>query len=424
MRLLFLAHNHPDLQPGGTETVARALFRELVDGQGHRGLFLAAVTAAHRPRPPGTLLQAIGPYPDEMLVWLDQFDRFGLSQPDCYGLASLAPAIAELAPELIHIHHPLLFGLETIDLLRRLAPHATLVFTAHDYFALCPREGELLTAQGRRCLGPSLDACHGCFPGLDHTALVLRDLQIRDALAAADRVLLPSEFARQRFLAAGWPEWQLAVARNAVAAAPAAPPRPSLDGRRDRFGFFGHVSRIKGPRVLLRASARLAAAGVAHRVGLHGDTIGQPEAEIAGFQQDLAAAPAARHTGRYGPEELPALMAAIDWVVLPSIWWENAPLVILEAFRHQCPVICSGIGGMAELVRDGIDGLHAPPDDPAGLADVLARAASEPGLWERLRAAIRPPPDHAALAAAHLVHYAAARRAAGTRLALPALADV
>ena len=57
-------------------------------------------------------------------------------------------------------------------------------------------------------------------------------------------------------------------------------------------------------------------------------------------------------------------MAEVDWVVVPSIWWENAPLVIQEAFRHRRPVICGDIGGMAEMVRDGVDGLHAPVERP------------------------------------------------------------
>ena len=54
-----------------------------------------------------------------------------------------------------------------------------------------------------------------------------------------------------------------------------------------------------------------------------------------------------------------------DWVVMPSVWWENAPLVIAEAHAHGRPVICSNIGGMAESVRHGVDGLHFPAGDAA-----------------------------------------------------------
>ncbi len=405
MRLLMISHNHPALQPGGTEVVARTLFRQLRDQHGVEGLFLAAVSPPLRNRHPGSMLQAVNGHPDEMLVWLGHFDRFFLNQLDTHGLEALAPLIEQARPDVIHIHHPLLFGVETVDLLRRCAPNAKLVFTAHDYFALCTREGELLTEDERLCPGPSLDRCRRCFPGRPGADFVLRDLALRDTLGTADAILVPGEFARTRFIAAGWPAERLEVMRNGILDSPAAPLRPSPDGRRDRFGFFGHINRIKGARLLLQASAQLSAQGVAHRLHLHGGTAYQPEALVTGFRADLAAAPAARHTGQYESDELPALMAQVDWVVMPSIWYENAPLVLLEAFHHGRPAICSGIGGMAETVRDGIDGLHAPVNDAQGLTDVMRSAVETEGLWDRLRAGIRPPHSVAAMAEAHLALY-------------------
>ncbi len=406
MRLLVLCHNHPDLQPGGTEVMARGLFRELRDRHGVEGLFLAAVTSAHRERRPGTLLQAVGGAADELLVWLGHFDRFFLSQPDTYGLATLAGLVEDLDPDVIHVHHPLLFGVETLDLLRRAAPRARMVFTAHDFFLLCPQEGQLLTTEGRLCPGPSLDACQRCFPNRPGADFVLRDLQMRDAFRDFDRILTPSAFARDRFVAAGWPAGRFAVVPNGVAPAPPAPHRPRRDGgRRDRFGFFGHVNRFKGAMVLLQASRRLTEAGIDHRLALNGGSPYQSEAFMEEFRAALAAAPAARYGGLYTAAELPALMERVDWVVVPSIWWENAPLVVLEAFRHLRPVICGDVGGMAELVRDGVDGLHAPVGDPAGLARTMRRAVETEGLWDALVAGIQPPPTLAEVAERHLEHY-------------------
>ena len=103
--------------------------------------------------------------------------------------------------------------------------------------------------------------------------------------------------------------------------------------------------------------------------------------------------------GQYDHAELPNLMEHIDWVVVPSIWWETGPIVVLEAFQYGRPVICSNIGGMSEKVTDGVSGLHFSRRDPASLADAIRRAAGTPGLWERLRAGIPPVPmimDHAA----------------------------
>ena len=405
MRVLIIAHNHPALQPGGTEVVARSLFRELRDRHGAEGLFLAAVSPPLRLRPAGAMLQAVDDHADEMLVWLGHFDRFFLHQPDTFGLAAIAPLIEQAAPELIHLHHPLLFGVETLDLLRRVAPKARLVFTAHDYFALCAHEGELLTSDERLCPGPSLDRCRRCFPNRPGADFVMRELGLRDTLGQADAILLPSEFARQRYIAAGWPAEKLAVMRNGIHHAAPVPPRASADGRRDRFGFFGHINRNKGARVAVKASAALSGWGVEHRLHLHGGTDYQPDELIQGFRADLIGAPAARHTGIYAAEDLPRLMAQVDWLVMPSIWYENAPLVLQEAFLHGRPVICSGVGGMAEMVRDGVDGLHAPVNDPLGVADVMRRAVETPGLWENLRGNIRPPLDVAGMAEAHLALY-------------------
>ena len=408
MRVLFLCHNHPALQAGGTEVFARSLFRELRDRHGVEGLFLAAVTSAHREALPGTLVQAVGTATDEMLLWLDRFDRFFLSQPDTYGLATLGPLIEDLAPDVVHVHHALQLGTETIDLMRRLAPRARFVFTAHDFFPICPQEGQLLTADGRLCSGPTLDGCLRCFPDRGATDIVMRQLEMRDVLGDFDRILAPSEFARGRYLAAGWPAERFAVLPNGVPERPAAPFRAAPDGRRDRFGFFGHINRFKGSLMLLRASRRLNDAGVVHRVGLHGGAAYQSEAFMAEFDADLAAAPDAASRGAYTPEELPALMEQVDWVVIPSIWWENAPLVVQEAFRHRRPVICSGIGGTAEMVRDGIDGLHAPVKDPAGLAEIMRRAIETPGLWDSLVAGIAPPTTVEQAALAHMDLYQAA----------------
>ena len=94
--------------------------------------------------------------------------------------------------------------------------------------------------------------------------------------------------------------------------------------------------------------------------------------------------------GSYAPRDIPELMGNIDWVVVPSLWWENSPLVIQEAFMHQRPVLCSNIGGMAEKVTDGKDGLHFRVNDPYDLAETMLKASEDAGLWSRLRSGIAP----------------------------------
>src|SRR5690606_30056827 len=117
------------------------------------------------------------------------------------------------------------------------------------------------------------------------------------------------------------------------------------------------------------------------------------------------AGPRARFYGAYQNTEMPRLMQSADWVVVPSIWWENSPVVIQEAFFHGRPVITSNIGGMAEKVQDGVDGLHFRVGSAEDLADRLVQALTEPRLWERLRGGITAPLGHRDCALQHLQLY-------------------
>ena len=94
-------------------------------------------------------------------------------------------------------------------------------------------------------------------------------------------------------------------------------------------------------------------------------------------------------------------MAGVDWVVAPSTWWEVFGLVVSEAWALGRPVIVSAIAGLAERVRADVDGLTFPPGDAEALADVLARACGDAGLWSRLAGGIRPPTDGDAMFDAH-----------------------
>jgi glycosyltransferase involved in cell wall biosynthesis len=135
----------------------------------------------------------------------------------------------------------------------------------------------------------------------------------------------------------------------------------------------------------------------------------QSEAYQAYFKEILDnagnAGQSVKFHGTYRREELPRLMAEIDWVIVPSIWWENSPLVIQEAFSHRRPVICSDIGGMAEKVKPYQSGLHFRVGNARDLANRLVEAATTPDLWESLRAGIVPPPTIAETSNRHLEIY-------------------
>ena len=91
-----------------------------------------------------------------------------------------------------------------------------------------------------------------------------------------------------------------------------------------------------------------------------------------------------RYHGPYQNEAVDRLMQTVDVVLVASTWWENSPVVIQEALRNRRPIICSDIGGMAEKVRDGIDGLHFPVNSPLGLANVIRDLAKRPARLGQL----------------------------------------
>jgi len=409
MRVLVVAHNHPDFHPGGTEIFAHDLFREFRSRPDVETLFLAATNHLHREQRPGTSFQSVGDAPDEVIMWSGHFDRFYLSQVDSYGVVPhLVNLLEEFRPDVVHIHHALLIGVEFIALVRRILPNARIVMTLHDYYAICAHDGLMMRTKGReRCDRASPGRCNSCFPAIPADRFLLRERFLKTLFTQVDRFIAPSRFIKDRFVAWGLSADAIEVVPNGRPVAEVAPHRSSPDGRRPVFGYFGNLNPWKGVPSLLKAAQRLIASGVEDfELRLHGGAPFQAKEFVEEVETLIEETdPHVVRTGPYRREDIPALMAAVDWVVMPSIWWENAPLVIQEAFLHRRPVIASNIGGMAEAVRDGIDGLHVRPDDPVALANVMRRAMETPHLWEGLVAGIRAPASIADVAEKHLALY-------------------
>jgi GT2 family glycosyltransferase len=103
--------------------------------------------------------------------------------------------------------------------------------------------------------------------------------------------------------------------------------------------------------------------------------------------------PAIRRLGPVPHERMHSIFEDLDVLVVASTWIENAPFIIREAFAAGVPVVASNLGGMAEMVRHGIDGLLFPAGDAKALAAALRRFVKEPDLADRLSAGIVRPPS-------------------------------
>ncbi|HVV80953.1 MAG TPA: glycosyltransferase family 4 protein, partial [Pseudolabrys sp.] len=369
-RILVVAHNHPAFHPGGTEIVAHDLF-QAYKRAGWDALFLAATNQVHREARPGTSFQAVGDAADEIVLWAGHFDRFALSQIDLHGVVpDLVALLEEFRPDVVEIHHLLLVGAEFPALVRRVLPNARIVFMLHDYYPICANEGLMIrTRDHSRCLEASPDRCHACFPEMSAANFRLREINIKSHLAAVDTFISPSHFLKDRYVDWGIPADRIAVIENGHPVEDPVPHRGPPHVTRNVFGYFGNLNPWKGVNVLLDACRELAASDVDFELRMHGAALFQSD----GFTADLEAKFAdvrdnVRRLGQYSRSDVPDLMSAVDWVIVPSVWWENAPLTIGEARFHGRPIIASGIGGMAELVDDERNGIHALPGDAHDLA--------------------------------------------------------
>ncbi|MGT2446615.1 glycosyltransferase family 4 protein (plasmid) [Ensifer adhaerens] len=394
-RILVAAHNHPALHPGGTEIFAHDLFRAY-QRAGHEALFLGATNQTHRQVRPGTSFQAIGPEGDEVLLWSGHFDRFFMSQIDLYGVVpDLTELLRDFRPDVVHIHHLLLLGAEFPHIVRRTLPNCRIVMTLHDYYPLCHHDGLMVRTSGKElCHKSSPDRCHSCFKDIPLDRFVLREQHLKALLRTVDRFISPSQFLRQRFIDWGLNGDQIDVIANGL------PPRdaPSRKGQpendRPVFGYFGNLNPWKGTSVLLEAARQLIDEGLRFELRVHGGAPFQADS----FKDEIArlfkkTAPSVQQRGAYRREDIGELIAAVDCTIVPSIWWENAPLVIGEAQSQRKPVIASNIGGMAEMVQDGVNGITVSPNDPRALAAAMRRMAESPDLRRRLSANARKPND-------------------------------
>ncbi len=155
-----------------------------------------------------------------------------------------------------------------------------------------------------------------------------------------------------------------------------------------RIGYMGQINAMKGVHVLVEAFQKAGLDGRA-RLDIWGDTAHSLDYTRL-LQSLIADDEHINLCGRFDRARLDEVLATIDVLVVPSLWYENAPLVIYESFAAETPVIATDLGGMAEAVTHEVDGLLFERGNSTELASLLQRVAAEPGLIERLRRGIQP----------------------------------
>lgn len=411
-RILIVANEHPQLSPGGAGQVAYSLFNGFKEVEGVEAFFLARTEERARRRDTTPFSSRRG-RPDEILFFTDTVDDFLFSQRALDVIEHFTALIERIEPDVIHFHHYLGIGLELIAAARRKCPKTRIFVTLHEYLAICANFGQMVKTDGMTlCYAASPHDCAGCFKDIAPTEFLLRETFIKSHFEKVDLFIAPSEFLRRRYIEWGIPAWQVTLLENAVNPVRPPPPRPlGESGRRSSFGFFGQIIPYKGLVELLTAFEYLSqfppALTEGIRLAVNGAIPEQnPRAFVERVRELFGRTRQRVHfAGPYRHEDLHRLMAAVDWVVVPSLWWENSPMVIEEALAHRRPVICSNIGGMAEKVRWGKDGLHFAVGNPFELANLIVQLAGENAVWDGLQQTMRQPTTVGEAVSRHLQYY-------------------
>ena len=433
MKVLLVVHGFPPSAQGGSEIYAESHARTLSDRYGDEVLVVTResdpAAAEYRVR---TESRA-----EFRIAWINNTFRATRSYAETYenpAIGSIAARlIDEFQPDVAHIHHLTCLSTAIVEALSRRGTPCNL--TLHDYWLLCHR-GQLLDRDLRVCPGPEPDGCAVC---LDEAATVgrlgfaaagalrtagrwlppvlplLRGVRrgagrvvpattsaTSEALASeagrrlahmqriTERIthfLAPSNHFRERFIEFGVSPDRITCSRYGFDHRPFETlpgPADQPTANRLRIGFLGSLMVSKAPHLLLEAYRGLppGTASVdlfgAH-VDYHGDD------SYRGELASLLAQDGVRLHGSLPHEEVGSAFAALDVLVVPSVWPENSPLVIHEAFLAGVPVVASRIGGIPEVVSDQVNGLLFRPGDVEDLRGALTRLVSEPGLLSSLR---------------------------------------
>lgn len=375
MRVLILAHGHPAFSTGGGEQAAHALYARLLGRDD-----IAPVLVARAPRAAighDASFGAFGASPTEIVADPPGQEHFSLESTHLAVLETMVGQLLErFRPDIVHIEHLAHWSLDVVELLAR--ADVPVVLTLHEFLLICHNDGQMIKTDGRLCRDESPAACSACFPHHSAGEFYLRKALILQRLAPVARFVSPSRFLADRFV-----DWGLDRARITVIDNPLSPDliaqsgavdrAPSHDGM-TRIGFFGQINPYKGLDVLLDAVSQIPKPlRKSLSVGIHGANL---DIQRGDFRTKIAAlldanADVVANRGRYANTDVVALMRQYDWIVVPSIWWENSPVVIQEALVAHRPILCSAIGGMAEKVAGDSVGVTFQPGSAIDLARTL-----------------------------------------------------
>lgn len=430
MKIVQIIHGFPPRNSAGSELYTCYLSRELAKRHD--------VSVFYRVSDPSReeYATASGEYDGLKTYTINNTFRNGDSFERTYKNDVIARKFGEfidrIRPDIAHFGH--VSNLSTTCVEEAARRGIPVVYTLHDYWLICQR-GQLLKKDLSVCVDPGGAECVSCLagqlsmnsrirtatnlirkrlsglPGFASLELLLKRLyasyagvavssggartenlvaerteHIRQICGMVSMFISPSKFLKNKFVEFGIPDEKITHRPNGFNTDmfERVERKPS---EHIRFGYVGTLIPSKGVHVLIDAFNRLSDKSSELRIyGMELPYEGYPS-----YARDLkkkAGNGRIRFMGPFENKRIGRILGEIDALVVPSVWFENSPSTIQEAFLAGVPVIASNMGGMAELVTHGADGLLFEPGDSTDLAEKMKLVSDDPGMLEELRANI------------------------------------
>jgi len=251
------------------------------------------------------------------------------------------------------------------------------VFMVTDYFVMCPM-GIMLRSDNTLCDGPDegKNCLKYCFTNVTRERM---DKRIRDAhalLDCCDCLLSPSLFLIGLFNYVGFiPEEKFLLSRHGFDYRTKKKYFSRKPGEVITFGYIGTVQYHKGVHIMVDGFKKVKNRNIQLEIWggcFHEVEYQKTVLKMAGKDARI------NFRGSYNFNTIETILETVDVVIVPSIWYENAPLTISTSLAYGIPVITSDIGGMSEAIKDGSNGLTFRVGDSADLAEKITFLAENP----------------------------------------------
>ncbi|MFN0207238.1 MAG: glycosyltransferase [Planctomycetota bacterium] len=391
MKILAVVHQFLPRHRAGTEIHTDQLAHALRE-RGHEVTILAVEHTGDRQQYSIAEREYRGT-PVIEVAWAHGMDDFERTYANPEMNRVVGEVVRRVKPDLVHFQHTMFFG---FDAVRAAADQRVpIVCTLHEYWLLCHRSTFLLENLQICEKGPRPDLCAECahrvplipqrYGRADRSlalplAMERRAQTMQDRARHVDLFISPSRFLRETFIKHQFVEpHRMVVVEHGLPDVPPFPHKDRAPGEPLRIGYVGTIADYKGLEVLIRASNRML--DLPNEIQIHGALDWFPQ--FVERMKNECKNPNVKWFGGFPAERAPEVLAGIDILVVPSIWFENAPVTILEAFREGVPVVASDLGGMKESLSRGGGVVFAKNNDE-DLARILRFYSNDQDAYEEL----------------------------------------